>query len=73
MTVFLALLLTAALPWQAPRRPAPAAAGPFKTTLTAAQMTGKQAVVETSMGTIVIDLRPDLAPEPRRLLHETGG
>ena len=62
MTVFLALLLTAALPWQAPRRPAPAAAGPFKTTLTADQMTGKQAVVETSMGTIVIDLRPDLAP-----------
>jgi len=25
-------------------------------------MSGKQAVLETSMGTIVIDLRPDLAP-----------
>lgn len=34
----------------------------FKTTLTAAEMTNKQAVVETSMGTFVIDLRPDLAP-----------
>lgn len=35
---------------------------PFKTALTAAQMTNKQAVVETSAGTFVIDLRPDLAP-----------
>jgi peptidyl-prolyl cis-trans isomerase B (cyclophilin B) len=38
------------------------AAKPFKTALTAEQMTNKQAVVETSMGTFVIDLRPDLAP-----------
>ena len=37
-------------------------AGPFKTTLTLAEMTGKQAVVETSAGTFVIDLRPDPAP-----------
>lgn len=43
------------------RRAAPAAV-PFKTPLTAAQMTNKQAVVETSAGTFVIDLRPDLAP-----------
>jgi peptidyl-prolyl cis-trans isomerase B (cyclophilin B) len=44
------------------RRSAPAPAVPFKTPLTAAQMANKQAVVETSMGTIIIDLRPDLAP-----------
>jgi cyclophilin family peptidyl-prolyl cis-trans isomerase len=56
-------VVLAALPWQAmAARSAPAAAGPFKTTLTAAQMTGKQAVLDTSMGTVVIDLRPDLAP-----------
>jgi peptidyl-prolyl cis-trans isomerase B (cyclophilin B) len=42
-----------ALP-QAPRRPAQPA--PFKTTMTAAQMTGKQAVVETAVGTVIIDL-----------------
>jgi peptidyl-prolyl cis-trans isomerase B (cyclophilin B) len=35
---------------------------PFKTTLTAAEMTDKQAVVTTTAGTFVIDLRPDLAP-----------
>jgi peptidyl-prolyl cis-trans isomerase B (cyclophilin B) len=39
-------------------KPAP----PFKNTLTVAEMTGKQAVVNTSAGTFVIDLRPDLAP-----------
>ena len=43
---------------QAPARPA----GPFKTTLTLADMTGKQAVVATSAGDFVIGLRPDLAP-----------
>ena len=46
---------------QTQRRPA-APAGPFKTTLTAAEMTNKQAVVETTVGSFVIDLRPDLAP-----------
>jgi peptidyl-prolyl cis-trans isomerase B (cyclophilin B) len=46
---------------QAARRPAPAA-GPFRTPLTVEQMSGKQAVVETTAGTFVIDLRPDLAP-----------
>ena len=35
---------------------------PFKTPLSLAEMTNKQAVVETSAGTFVIDLRPDLAP-----------
>jgi peptidyl-prolyl cis-trans isomerase B (cyclophilin B) len=38
------------------------AAAPFKTPLTVAEMTAKQAVVDTSAGTFVIDLRPDLAP-----------
>jgi peptidyl-prolyl cis-trans isomerase B (cyclophilin B) len=60
----IALLLSAmtVLPSaQAQRRPA-APAGPFKTTLTPAEMANKQAVVETTAGTFVIDLRPDLAP-----------
>jgi peptidyl-prolyl cis-trans isomerase B (cyclophilin B) len=34
----------------------------YKTLLTPAQMTNKQAAIETSLGTFVIDLRPDLAP-----------
>jgi peptidyl-prolyl cis-trans isomerase B (cyclophilin B) len=34
----------------------------FKTPLTPAEMTNKQAVVTTTKGTFVIDLRPDLAP-----------
>jgi cyclophilin family peptidyl-prolyl cis-trans isomerase len=45
----------------APVTKAPPAA-PFTTPLSLAEMTGKQAVVNTSAGTIVIDLRPDLAP-----------
>jgi peptidyl-prolyl cis-trans isomerase B (cyclophilin B) len=40
-------------------KPAPP---PFKTPLTLAEMTGKQAVVNTTAGNFVIDLRPDLAP-----------
>src|SRR5215204_1795398 len=60
-TFLVALLL--ALPSASQRRPAAAnATGPYKTTLTAAQMTGKQAVIETTAGTFVMDLRPDLAP-----------
>src|SRR4029078_975553 len=35
---------------------------PFKPPLTAAEMANKQAVVNTSAGTFVIDLRPDVAP-----------
>lgn len=57
------LVLLAALllvPLDAQRKPAPPAA-PAKP-LTAAEMTGKQAVVETTAGTFVIELRPDLAP-----------
>ena len=63
------MLLTAAVNLIATqqRRPAPqpatpATPAPFKTPLSAAQMTSKQAIVETSMGTFVVDLRPDLAP-----------
>ena len=40
----------------------PKPAVPFTTPLTPAEMAGKQAVVATSAGTFVIDLRPDLAP-----------
>jgi cyclophilin family peptidyl-prolyl cis-trans isomerase len=58
--ILLVSLAVAAVPLQA-RRPAPPSA-PFKTPLTAAQMTGKQAVVTTNAGAFVIDLRPDLAP-----------
>src|SRR5438045_3814321 len=50
--VFLALLLAAQT-----ARPAF-----FQTPLTLDQMKGKQAVVETSMGTIVIQLLPEAAP-----------
>jgi cyclophilin family peptidyl-prolyl cis-trans isomerase len=57
----LLLVLSFAVPSQAPAR-RPAAPAPFKTTLSADAMKNKQAVVETAMGTIVIDLRPDLAP-----------
>ena len=35
---------------------------PFTTPLTTAEMAGKQAVVATTAGTFVVDLRPDLAP-----------
>ena len=65
--VFLAALLTSTLvaqrrgvPASAPQKPSTAA--PFTTPLSIAEMTGKQAVVNTTAGTIVIDLRPDLAP-----------
>ena len=37
-------------------------APPFKNPLTLAEMTNKQAVVNTTAGSFVIDLRPDLAP-----------
>ncbi len=55
-----AILLAAAfslLPLQS-KKPA----APFVTPLTAEEMSNTQAVVETSAGTFIIDLRPDLAP-----------
>ena len=45
-----------------PKRPAPASPQPFTTPLSPDQMRNKQAVVETSRGTIVIDLLPQAAP-----------
>jgi len=58
--VLVALLMLAAP--QTQRRVPAATSAPFKTPLTASQMANKQAVVETTAGTFVIDLRPDLAP-----------
>ena len=40
----------------------PSAPAPFKNILTAEQMTNKQAVVNTTLGTFVIDLKPEVAP-----------
>src|SRR5688500_8379498 len=57
----LVVALVAALPLQGARRPAPGG-GAYKTPISAEQMAGKQAVVATTAGTFVIDLRPDLAP-----------
>jgi peptidyl-prolyl cis-trans isomerase B (cyclophilin B) len=58
-----ALAAVAASPQRRGAPPATAStAAPFTTPLSLAEMTGKQAVVNTSAGTIVIDLRPDLAP-----------
>src|SRR5258707_14625356 len=64
MWLVLAVLALLAAPQGAQRgRPAPAATpAPFKTPLTAAQMTNKQAVVETTAGTFIIDLPPVLPP-----------
>lgn len=53
------LLIVAA--WLLAQAP-PKATTPYKTPLSLAEMTNKQAVVATTEGTFVIDLRPDLAP-----------
>jgi peptidyl-prolyl cis-trans isomerase B (cyclophilin B) len=45
-----------------PKAPPPRPAPLFKTPLTLAEMTGKQAVIETTLGRIVIDLLPAQAP-----------
>ena len=64
----LTLAVTASIPTVpfAQRRTAPVGQKPaltsFTTPLTLAEMSGKQAVVNTTAGIIVIDLRPDLAP-----------
>ena len=50
------LMIVAVLLAQAPAK------APYTTPLTLAEMTSQQAVVETTEGTFVIDLRPDLAP-----------
>jgi cyclophilin family peptidyl-prolyl cis-trans isomerase len=62
--VLLAAALAALGPAQqrGTRQTTPKAAAPFTTPLSVAEMTNKQAVVNTTAGTFVIDLRPDLAP-----------
>lgn len=60
-----ALIAAQAAPAQAQRRPARPAAAPqkfFTSPLSLEEMRGKQAVVETERGEIVIDLRPEAAP-----------
>ena len=59
--LLLAIVLAVSPDVSAQRRPA-APAAPFKTSLTLAEMSHKQAVVATSKGTFVIDLLPDVAP-----------
>jgi cyclophilin family peptidyl-prolyl cis-trans isomerase len=58
----------------APGRPAaaPARPEPFRTPLTLDQMRGKQAVVTTALGEIVIDLLPEHAPNHVGLFIETA-
>src|SRR4029453_1564403 len=67
VAVLSAALLTTPLVAQrrgtaAPATQKSATAVPFTTPLSLAEMSGKQAVVNSTAGTIVIDLRPDLAP-----------
>ena len=67
---------------QPPRRPAPRPAAPatakpaapkfFETALTVDQMKGKQAVLDTSMGTIIIDLLAEAAPNHVGLFIKTA-
>ena len=59
--MFLAILLALSPDAAAQRRPA-APAAPFKTPLTLAEMSHKQAVVATSKGSFVIELLPEVAP-----------
>ena len=73
-SVLMAIAVAAAMPCNAvaqrrtpPKSPAsatqkPTSTVPYTTPLTLADMTAKQAVVNTTAGTIVFDLRPDLAP-----------
>ena len=53
-------------------KPAPAAPPPFRTALTLDQMRGKQAVVATALGEIVIDLLPEQAPNHVGLFIKTA-
>lgn len=62
--MWLALIILFLLPsgqGRAPQRK-PAASAPFTTPLALGEMANKQAVVNTSAGTFVIDLKPELAP-----------
>ena len=46
---------------------------PFVTPLTLEEMSGKQAVFETDLGAIAVDLRPDLAPNHVGLIMRLAG
>ena len=59
--LFSLMLLFLFPPADQARRPS-AAPAPFKNALTLEQMSNKQAVVNTSAGTFVIDLKPEVAP-----------
>lgn len=56
------LVVLAALAVEPQQRGAPAKPAPFVNKLSVQDMTNKQAVVNTTAGEFVIDLRPDLAP-----------
>jgi peptidyl-prolyl cis-trans isomerase B (cyclophilin B) len=61
--LFASLLCAAPASAQAtPAKPAPAPPQPFTTTMSVEQMKGKQAVIETTAGRIVIELLPENAP-----------
>ena len=51
-------------------RAQPAEREPFVATLTVEEMSGKQLVLDTDLGTIAIDLRPDVAPNHVGLLMQ---
>jgi peptidyl-prolyl cis-trans isomerase B (cyclophilin B) len=60
VSLALTLIAAAGSPGDQARRPA--AAAPYTTTLGAAEMQNKQAVVNTTRGEFVIDLKPEVAP-----------
>lgn len=66
LTIFLVLLAPIALVGagqaRPPRQAAPAAPAPFVNPYTPAEIRGKQAVLETALGTIVLDLLGEQAP-----------
>jgi peptidyl-prolyl cis-trans isomerase B (cyclophilin B) len=62
-----------ATPAKPPARPAaPAAPAPFVTPFSPAEMRGKQAVLTTALGDIVIDLLPEVAPNHVGLFMKTA-
>lgn len=66
------VILALVSPVVAAQRPAPPAPAPFVTPMAVDDMRGQQAVVETTLGTIVIDLLPDGAPNHVGLFIKTA-